>query len=97
MLTGIVITVALTAVTGPFSWTLQLLLGLLGLMTYGAIPPLQSRIIALAARYCPGGSDMATRLNIAAFNTGVVTESALGGTTLAHAGFGTLDEIGTLN
>lgn len=64
MLTGIVITLALTAVTGPYIWTLQLLLGLLGLITYGAISPLQSRTIALAARCCPEGSaDMAAGLN----------------------------------
>ncbi|MCZ4072071.1 MFS transporter [Agrobacterium sp. LMR679] len=55
------------------------LTALLGLTTYGAIPPLQSRILMLAGRHAPQAMDVASGMNIAAFNSGVVLGSLIGG------------------
>ena len=58
------------------------LIALLGLTTYGAIPPLQTRILMLARRHRPQAADVASGMNIAAFNAGVMTGSAIGGAAI---------------
>ncbi|PHM50813.1 MFS transporter [Xenorhabdus miraniensis] len=70
------------------------LVALLGLTTYGAIPPLQSRILMLAERHTPYAMDIASGMNIAAFNAGVVLGSVTGGFTVREWGLETLTWVG---
>ncbi|PHM74949.1 MFS transporter [Xenorhabdus kozodoii] len=90
------IAVVLAAMT--FSLTNSVLMigltALLGLATYGAIPPLQSRILMLAKRHTPYAMDIASGMNIAAFNAGVVLGSVIGGTTVRGWGLETLAWVG---
>lgn len=97
VLAGIAVTLAAISLWGSsFIIAMQVLLLLLGLTTYGAIPPLQARIMVLAKRHCPQAGDAASGLNIAAFNAGVVVGSLVGAFVLSHWSFGTLGGVGAL-
>ncbi|QTL40839.1 MFS transporter [Xenorhabdus budapestensis] len=89
-LVGIVIALAAMSFSLTNSVLMTGLTALLGLTTYGAIPPLQSRILMLAERHTPYAMDIASGMNIAAFNAGVVLGSVIGGTTVREWGLDTL-------
>lgn len=72
------------------------LVTLLGLSTYGAIPPLQSRILMLAGRYQPQAMDVASGMNIAAFNAGVVFGSGIGSMAINAWGLASLVPVGAI-
>lgn len=72
------------------------LVALLGLSTYGAIPPLQSRILMLAGRYQSQAMDVASGMNIAAFNAGVVFGSGIGGVVINVWGLPFLAPVGAI-
>ncbi|MBP2845595.1 MFS transporter [Dickeya oryzae] len=94
LLVGIAAVLALIGI-GQANFPLMVaLIMALGLTTYGAIPPLQSRILALAHRHRPQALDVASGLNIAAFNGGVVVGSMLGATALARWGLSSLAWVG---
>lgn len=94
LLAGIAAVLALIGLAQD-SFTLMVILVMaLGLTTYGAIPPLQSRILGLARRHRPQALDVASGLNIAAFNAGVVFGSMLGAASLAHWGLTSLAWVG---
>ncbi|MEC5318719.1 MFS transporter [Brenneria populi subsp. brevivirga] len=94
LLAGIAAVLALIGLAqGSFPLMAALVLGL-GLTTYGAIPPLQARILGLARRHRPQAADVASGLNIAAFNTGVVAGSMLGAASLESWGLTSLAWVG---
>ncbi|OTA17925.1 CmrA [Xenorhabdus vietnamensis] len=99
-LASLVLLVGIAVVLAAMSFSLTnstLMIGLtalLGLATYGAIPPLQSRILMLAERHTPYAMDIASGMNIAAFNAGVVLGSVIGGTTVRGWGLETLAWVG---
>lgn len=94
LLVGIAAVLALIGVGQASFPAMVVLVMALGLTTYGAIPPLQSRILALAHRHRPQALDVASGLNIAAFNAGVVGGSMLGATALASWGLSSLAWVG---
>jgi predicted MFS family arabinose efflux permease len=61
---------------------------LMGGLSFAAVPGLQLYIVQLAERYLPGTEDVASALNIAAFNLGVAIGSYVGGITVDHASLG---------
>jgi len=67
-------------------WLMTVLVGLLGLTTYGVIAPLQSRIMEQARHTAPHALEAASGLNIAAFNLGVVLGATAGAASLRHFG-----------
>lgn len=94
LLAGIAAVLALIGLAqGSFAFMVILVMAL-GLTTYGAIPPLQSRILGLARRHRPQALDVASGLNIAAFNAGVVVGSMLGAASLQHWGLTSLAWVG---
>ncbi|UXS01816.1 MFS transporter [Agrobacterium tumefaciens] len=94
LLAGIAAVLALIGLAqGSFAFMVILVMAL-GLTTYGAIPPLQSRILGLARRHRPQALDVASGLNIAAFNAGVVVGSILGAASLEHWGLTSLAWVG---
>ncbi|MHC1481313.1 MFS transporter [Frateuria aurantia] len=94
LLAGIAAVLALLGLgQASFPATLVLVM-ILGLTTYGAITPLQSRILGLARRYRPSALDAASGLNIAAFNAGVVAGSILGASSLGYWGLHSLAWVG---
>lgn len=96
MLTGIALVLALIAIAQDRFLFMVVLVMLLGLTTYGSIPPLQSRILGMARRHRPDALDVASGLNIAAFNAGVVFGSILGAISLKHWGLTCLAWVGLI-
>lgn len=94
LLAGIAMVLVLIGMGQTNFYVMVVLVMALGLVTYGAIPPLQSRILALAHRHRPEALDVASGLNIAAFNAGVVVGSMLGASALVHWGLSSLAWVG---
>ncbi|MEB7884397.1 MFS transporter [Serratia fonticola] len=65
---------------------MALLVGLLGALTYAAVPALQARVIALSHDYAPQAPAVAAGLNISGFNGGIALGSVIGGVTLQVSG-----------
>ena len=94
LLFGIVLSLGLIAFSLHQYVAMILLVALLGFTTYGAIPPLQSRLLMLAERHWPQTMDVASGMNIAAFNAGVVAGSGIGGVAIYAWGLQSLAPIG---
>lgn len=64
------------------SMFMALFIGLLGALTYAAVPPMQARVIVLSHIHAPEAPAVAAGLNIAGFNGGIALGSLLGGVAL---------------
>lgn len=94
LLVGFVLSLLLIAFALRQPFAMIGLVALLGAATYGAIPPLQSRILMLAERHQPQAMDVASGMNIAAFNAGVVVGSGTGGAAINTWGLPSLAPVG---
>lgn len=65
---------------------MAILIGLLGALTYAAVPALQARVIGLSHEHAPQAPAVAAGLNIAGFNGGIALGSILGGIALNITG-----------
>jgi predicted MFS family arabinose efflux permease len=65
---------------------MAIMVSLLGLFTFGAVPALQARLIEVAYKYAPNSHGVAAGLNIAGFNSAIALGSILGGMTISHIG-----------
>lgn len=65
---------------------MAILIGLLGALTYAAVPALQARVIGLSHEHAPQAPAVAAGLNIAGFNGGIALGSILGGIALEITG-----------
>ncbi|HFE9905196.1 TPA: MFS transporter [Acinetobacter baumannii] len=65
---------------------MAVLVSILGLFTFGAVPALQTRLMAVAQKYAPNADNVAAGLNIAGFNSAIAFGSILGGLTISHVG-----------
>jgi predicted MFS family arabinose efflux permease len=65
--------------TAPFKVAGLLTIIAMGLFAFMNVPGLQVYVVMLAERFVPGAVDMASALNIAAFNAGIAIGSYLGG------------------
>lgn len=72
------------------------LVALLGLFTYAAVPALQARLIGVAERHAPHAHSVAAGLNIAGFNSGIALGSALGGVTITTVGISYMGMVGAV-
>jgi predicted MFS family arabinose efflux permease len=57
-----------------------------GAVAFGNVPALQVYVVRQAERFAPGSANVASGLNIAAFNLGVAGGSAAGGQVVEHLG-----------
>jgi predicted MFS family arabinose efflux permease len=71
-------------VSSPIS--MAILVALLGLLSFAAVPALQARLIGIAEVHAPGAHSVAAGLNIAGFNSGIALGSLLGGATISTVG-----------
>ncbi len=78
-LTVVLLGIWLAAASLP---SMVVLTGLLGALTYAAVPALQTRVIGLAHIHAPQAPAVAAGLNIAGFNGGIALGSLLGGASL---------------
>ncbi|MBA9026361.1 MFS transporter [Peribacillus huizhouensis] len=65
--------------TAPFKITGLITIFLMGLLAFMNVPGLQVYVVMLAERFVPTGVDVASAINIAAFNAGIAIGSYLGG------------------
>lgn len=59
---------------------------LMGLFAFMNVPGLQLYVVQLAEKYVPSAVDVASAINIAAFNIGIAVGSAVGGMVITHLG-----------
>ncbi|MGG0237262.1 MFS transporter [Bacillus rhizoplanae] len=65
--------------TAPFKIAGLITIILMGLLAFMNVPGLQIYVVMLAERFVPGAVDVASAINIAAFNAGIAIGSYLGG------------------
>jgi predicted MFS family arabinose efflux permease len=65
--------------TAPFKIAGLITIFLMGLLAFMNVPGLQVYVVMLAERFVPTGVDVASAINIAAFNAGIAIGSYLGG------------------
>ncbi len=68
----------------------------MGVFAFGNVPGLQVYVVQKAAQYTPNAVDVASGLNIAAFNIGIALGSMIGGQTVASLGLAQTPWIGAL-
>jgi predicted MFS family arabinose efflux permease len=83
---GIVIVTAGVWLFSSSPWIMGVLIALLGMLTFAAVPALQARLIGVAQLHAPHAHGVAAGLNIAGFNSGIALGSVLGGVTIACVG-----------
>jgi predicted MFS family arabinose efflux permease len=82
------IVLLLFSFTSHFEVPAAITLFLMGGLSFATVPGLQLYIVQLAERYLPGTEDVASSLNIAAFNIGVALGAYIGGLAVDHAALG---------
>jgi predicted MFS family arabinose efflux permease len=68
----------------------------MGVFAFGNVPGLQVYVVQKAEKYTPNAVDVASGLNIAAFNVGIALGSVIGGQTVATLGLAQTPWIGAL-
>lgn len=68
----------------------------MGVFAFGNVPGLQVYVVQKAEQYTPNAVDVASGLNIAAFNVGIALGSVIGGQTVASLGLAQTPWIGAV-
>ncbi|WPD77475.1 MFS transporter [Dickeya fangzhongdai] len=68
----------------------------MGVFAFGNVPGLQVYVVQKAEQYAPHAVDVASGLNIAAFNVGIALGSVIGGQTVARGGLAQTPWIGAV-
>jgi DHA1 family inner membrane transport protein len=68
------------------TWLVLLTVLALGAVAFGNVPGLQVYVVKQAQRFAPQAADVASGLNIAAFNVGIALGASLGGLVVEHLG-----------
>jgi DHA1 family inner membrane transport protein len=76
----------LLQVAAPHPWLVMAVVLLWGAVAFGNVPGLQVYVVRQAQQVAPGAVDVASALNIAAFNLGIAAAAWLGGEIVARAG-----------
>jgi len=82
--------------TAPFKMAGLVTIFLMGMLAFMNVPGLQVYVVMLAERYVPSAVDVASALNIAAFNAGIAIGSFLGGVITDSIGLIHTSWIGAL-
>jgi predicted MFS family arabinose efflux permease len=72
--------------TAPFKTAALITIFFMGLLAFMNVPGLQSYVVTLADRYAPSARDIASAVNIAAFNAGIAIGAYLGGVVTDRLG-----------
>ncbi|MCY0855354.1 MFS transporter [Cupriavidus sp. D39] len=82
--------------TAPHRWLVVATVLAWGAFAFGNVPALQVYVVKQAERYTPGAVDVASGLNIAAFNLGIAGAAWAGGLIVTHMGLMHTPWIGAL-
>ncbi|MBN3838702.1 MFS transporter [Burkholderia sp. Ac-20349] len=96
VLAGLAVVLLAIRLSAPSLPLMALLTGLLGALTYAAVPALQARVIGLAHVHAPQAPAVAAGLNIAGFNGGIALGSLLGGASLEAMGLTSTAWVGAV-
>ena len=83
-----VIVLLIFSFTAYFKIAAVITLFFMGGLSFSTVPGLQLYIVQLAEKYLPGTEDVASSLNISAFNLGVALGAYVGGVVVDAAGLG---------
>lgn len=72
--------------TAPFKTAALITIFFMGLLAFMNVPGLQAYVVMLADRFAPSARDVASAVNIAAFNAGIAIGAYLGGLVTDHMG-----------
>ncbi|MHA6531774.1 MFS transporter [Paenibacillus sp. BAC0078] len=72
--------------TAPFKAAALITIFFMGLLAFMNVPGLQVYVVMLADRFAPSARDVASAMNIAAFNAGIAIGAYLGGVVTDHMG-----------
>ena len=86
IISGIVVVVLGMWLLSSSPVSMGILVALLGMVTFAAVPALQARLIGVAEQHAPHAHGVAAGLTIAGFNSGIELGSVLGSITISHAG-----------
>jgi len=86
VVSALLVTALLIVVGKTQLWVMLVLAGGLGFVAFAAVAVFQSRVIEVAQQVAPHSSDVASGLNISAFNLGIVLGSLLGSATISRLG-----------
>jgi predicted MFS family arabinose efflux permease len=84
------------AFTAGNKWLMLATVLLWGAVAFGNVPGLQLYVVRQAQRFAPDAVDVASGLNIAAFNLGIAGGAVIGGLIVEHAGLAHTAWIGSL-
>jgi predicted MFS family arabinose efflux permease len=84
------------AFTAGNKWLMLATVLLWGAVAFGNVPGLQLYVVRQAQRFAPDAVDVASGLNIAAFNLGIAGGAVIGGLIVEHAGLVHTAWIGSL-
>ncbi|SEO81399.1 MFS transporter [Paenibacillus sp. OV219] len=76
----------LLAFAAPFKGPALLVIFLMGLLAFMNVPGLQTYVVILSERFAPKMTDVASALNIAAFNAGIAIGAYVGGIVAEQVG-----------
>ncbi|KQO79717.1 MFS transporter [Rhizobium sp. Leaf262] len=83
--------------TAPSAPAALVTLVALGFLSFASVPGLQLYVVQLAKRFRPGAVDVASALNIAAFNLGIAVGAWIGGIVVASSlGLGATPWVGAI-
>lgn len=83
--------------TAPSASAALVTLVALGFLSFASVPGLQLYVVQLAKRFRPGAVDVASALNIAAFNLGIAVGAWIGGVVVASPlGLGATPWVGAI-
>ena len=93
---GLALVLLLLTFTAPNPLLAALTVLIWGAFAFGNVPALQVRVVQQAQQHAPGAVDVASGLNIAAFNIGIALGSVIGGVTVQHLGLMHTPWVGAL-
>ncbi|TEW52157.1 MFS transporter [Psychromonas algicola] len=94
--TGLIAVLVMFTYTAPHPITAVLTILIWGAFAFGSVPGLQVYVVKLAEKYTPHAVDVASGLNIAAFNVGIALGAWTGGLIVSEFGLMNTPWVGAL-
>lgn len=93
---GLAILLAVLGLALPYPLATVAVVALWGGFAFANVPPLQSYVVQIAREVSPDAVDVASGLNIGAFNLGIALGAGVGGLVVTHLGLAAVPFIGAI-
>ncbi|WP_294907761.1 MFS transporter [Tatumella sp. UBA2305] len=94
--TGLVVLLLVFQMTASLQYPALITVLLMGIFAFANVPGLQVYVVQKAEEITPGAVDVASGLNIAAFNVGIALGSLVGGQIVTHYGLSETPWVGAI-